>query len=338
MIANIQKSLTTIRYLLMTSLVIYMSTGCTMLQSRNPVEKLKQDNDPIVERSGGSTPALASLDRRQWVEIRNTTKDANFRLYSFLGAGEWETAETEARNFLLKNPKNFHALTVLATALAMRKNYGLAAYYGELLESYYPGNSNANNLRGLAVLYRTGADSEDYRKAEILFKQSFESDQKQIAAGLNLGQLYLELGKPRAARETYSKVRIRCHDCIDGMIGYGVAQSRIRDFTGAKQTFLGVLSKDSNNQNAMYRLALIEFNGFRNNKGAMNYLERILAVNGRKDNDVQRRAGFMLNKIQVQETKARIELANRMRAKQQQTQAAKKTSPSPMVKANETVN
>ncbi len=303
--------------LFLTALAPVLLAGCATLGGSKKSTQPKADGDAIVHQSGAESPAISRLNRDQWVSIRDSAKDPYMRLYSALGAGEWETAAMEARAHLAKNPKDYVGLSVLSTALAMQKNYSLAAFYGNLLDKYHPGNSESDNLRGLATLYRTGARMEDFRKAEAFFIKSFSADSRQVAAGLNLGRLYLDLGRAGAAREIFAQVRTRCNDCVESLIGFGIAQSRIRDFDGAKQSFLAVIAKDSKNAKALYRLALIEQNGYNNNKGAVQYLEKVLALNSNQDQDVKRRANFMLRKIQASEYGGPVEAVVHSRSREQ---------------------
>lgn len=315
---------------------IGLLSGCMMMKARNPVEQLKKEgSEPVVQQTGKDEPVLASLDRNQWVEIRSSSKDAELRMLSLLGQGEWENAEKEAHAHLMKHPRHYVSLTTLATSLAMQKNYSMAAYYGDLLERYYPGQSNTYNLKGLAVLNRTTTTADDYKKAEEYFRKSFESDFQQVAAGLNLGQVYLDTGKSRAAKDIFGKVRARCRECTEGLIGFGAAQARLKDYAGARQSFKMVLDKDSGNTNAMYRLALVELNGYKNTVAARNYLEKAMASKSKRDGDVQRRAGYMLTRVESIEAETRQALAAKERAKKaQQAQQAKRATPAKPV-ANE---
>ena len=257
-----------------------------------------------VQRMDQEQPVLAKIDRDQWIEIRKNSKDERARLLATLGTREWEVAATEARAYLSQHPKDRAALMVLTTSLAMQKNYEMAAYYGDMLAKYYPGQADVLNIHGLTALHVPHGTIKDYRKALVAFEGSLQASETQIAAGLNLGHLYLEMGDAAKASATFATVRSRCADCTEATLGHGVAFMRLGKYSEARDAFSGILSKHPNHAQALYRLALVEKNGYNDNKKAESYLNQLLAKSSEGEKEVKRRANFMLRRIQAEANQA----------------------------------
>lgn len=291
--------------LLLTTAVL---NGCTTTGFKFDEEKkqppasaevrIKQSGS-MVQHSGHSVPAVTKLDRDSWVEIRKSTKDEHIKMYAALGAGEWDVAITDARHYIATHPKDVHSLIVLATSLAMARQYSLAAYYGGLLEQYHPGQPLAPNLLGLAVMHRPNATMRDFQKAAEYFRDSMDRSDREIAAALNLGHLQLAMGQARTAVVTFGAARSRCGDCTDAVMGYGVASSKAGDYENARDAFESVLAKEKRNAYALYRLALVERHGFQNDAKAKTYLDRLLSDTSNTNTDLKRRANTLLNRIEA---------------------------------------
>ncbi len=255
----------------------------------------------IVQQTGSNQPSIARMDRDHWVEIRKSAKNDYVKMYAALGAQDFDVAKGEARAYLASHPRDFNALTVLATSLAMEGEYSLAAYYGNMIEKYYPGQAISANLQGLAMMRGGKAGMRDLRRAEDHFRTAMSRSDSEIAAGLNLGHLQLMMGNVKNAASTFYEVRGRCGSCTESLVGLGMAQSRLGRFPEARSTFETVLSREKNHPVALYRLALIERHGFRNNDRAKDYLERVLADTSDNNGEMKRRANVLLRRIQAAE-------------------------------------
>lgn len=256
-------------------------------------------NQPVVHQTSGKT-LMKQISRDRWVEVKNTTKNEHLKLYANLGAAEWDVAVADARNYLQKNPGDEVGLTVLALALTMKQNYSLAGYYAKLLEKYHPGNPEVKNILGLAEMSKPGGTYEDYKEAIRLFESAFNSSDKQIASGMNLGQLHLEMGNLEASRDVYAAVYQRCGKCSEAGLGYGIALARLQTYPKAESVFKDVLDNDSHNMYARYYLALIANYGRNDKQAAMDQLQAMLDDTETKNVEMQRKANFLLRRIQAQ--------------------------------------
>jgi tetratricopeptide (TPR) repeat protein len=267
--------------------------------ARRGASTLAYSKAPIVHQTNGQN-IMRKLDRDSWVEIRNSTKNEHIRLYAALGAGEWDVAVSDSRAYLQTHPQDEVALTVLAIGLSMKKSYSMAAYYANLLNQYHPGNPEVHNLLGLATMNKAGATFEDYQAAKEHFEKAFDSSGQQIASGLNLAHLNLEMGNAEAARDIFQAVRPRCGDCSEAMLGYGIALSRLRDFAKADEVFSEILKRDPHSAYARFYLALVAKYGRNDNKGAITHLTALVEDPEIKNVEMQRKGNFLLRRIQAE--------------------------------------
>lgn len=261
--------------------------------------KLDFEDQPIVLQTSGKT-LMRQISRDRWIAIRNSTKSEQVKLYANLGAAEWDVAITDARNYLQNHPQDEVGLTVLALALTMKQNYSLAGYYAKLLDKYHPGNPEVKNILGLAEMSKPGATFQDYKDAIRFFEGAFNTSQTQIASGMNLAQLHLEMGNLEASRDVFQAVYQRCGKCAEAGLGYGITLARLQSFAKAEDAFNDVLSEDKHNPFARYYLALIAKYGKNDNQEAMVQLQKMLDDTEAKNMEMQRKANFLLRRIQAQ--------------------------------------
>jgi len=123
-----------------------------------------------------------------------------------MATGEMEAAMSFARTRLMQNPGDIEALTMLAAGLALSRNYELSNYYADLALKQQPDNPLILNIKGVATMLAQKIRVADLKKAATYFAEAFDTDARQVAPGLNLGNLYLELGNAKASSEVFEKV------------------------------------------------------------------------------------------------------------------------------------
>lgn len=262
----------------------------------------KAPEGAVVHQPTRKDPVLSQHDRQYWVDLRQSKKLMP-KLHGAMATGEAEVSVQLARAYLAKKPGDAQGLTMLAAALAMSRNYDLAAYYATLAERAQPGNSAALNIRGLAMMLGPNRRIADFQQAQELFRQSFEADATQVAAGMNLGALALEIGNASVAVQAFEEVVTRCNRCVAGLMGYGVAMSRTKSWDKANSAFAEVLKKKPNHPGALYNLALVQKNGYNNSKQAEQFLFALLNDSGTKDVAVRERAHTVLRMIKGEATR-----------------------------------
>ena len=285
--------------ILISGLTGSMLWGCVSLSS---IGGSRKSGDPVVVRAGADDPVIAKLDRDSWVQIRKTEKDEEYKLYTALGTRDYQVAQQDARGYLLKHPKNRTALSVLSTSYAMQLNFDLALYYARLVQKYHGNNEgDVQNFMGLSRMHSNKPTQADFMAAIGHFESSYDGGNGQIAAGFNLAHLQLIMGNAAAAEGVFSSLKHKCDDCIDAQVGLGLAYNKQRKYERARDTFIAALKVNPNHPIALYRLALIEKNGFNNSEKAMDYLKKILADNSNDGLDIKRQASNLLNTMQAAE-------------------------------------
>ena len=273
--------------------------ACTTLRSSKaggPSERSR-----VVTQAGRQDPIVSQHQRRYWLDVRSNSKSSLAKAEAALATGESAAAVGLARNFLKNRPGDSDALLILASALALERNYDLAAYYAKQVERGSPGHPGALNIRGLAILLAPNNRVKDYQTAATLFREAF-GNSEEIAAGMNLGHLALELGDATEAEDVFGEVRRRCNQCNASLLGFGIASSRLQHFDAARKALRAILAKSPSHSRALFHLAIIERNGFGNNKEASKYLEKLLATRNSQNLDLKERAQTVLRVINGEAT------------------------------------
>jgi hypothetical protein len=232
----------------------------------------------------------------KWLELKKTEKNEIRKMHAMLATGGSLDAEREARNYLQAKPGDIDGILVLASALAQSRQYELADYYAQLLEKNPQTKAHALNIRGLALLLN--ADSEvEYRAAQNELLAAHKANSRQIAAGLNLGTLYLEIGNASAATGIFQETSVRCSKCQPALLGYGIASLRSQKYKDAESAFEELLGKNKNDAMATYHLALTYLLGSKNKTKAEATLKRLLQDDTQGSSDLRQRAQVVLKKI-----------------------------------------
>ncbi len=282
-----------------------VSNGQKSLKDANLVTS--DNNQAVVVQVYGKEPLLSPVGKNYWLDARSTKANSMKRIHGLLATGEAIAAEKEARLFLSKNPANMEALTALTSALVQSGQYDLAAYYAKIIARKIPDSSFSLNVQGLATLM-DAAKIDDFRNAEQLFRQSFESSPNEVAAGLNLGHLYLELGNSKSAQRIFNEVRNRCADCVPALMGYGIASRRNGDHSEAIDVLNRVVKTDKANVEAMYHTALVYKDGLNDRKQAEQVLRNLIATDT-KQTAIRERAHSVLRSMRSEATPGTAETA-----------------------------
>jgi len=254
--------------------------------------------DIIVQQPRSKDAVVSKFNRDYWLGIRNDATSSIMRMHASMATGEAKAAEDLARTYLQKNPKNIDALSVLAASLVLQKNYALAEYYAKQIEKQVPGHPVASNIRGLATMLKGSNRIKHFRKAKEYFANAFDGDGDQIAPGLNLGHLQLELGDAAGAFQTFAEVAKRCKKCEPAQMGAGIAASRIGNKEAAVAALKSVLDKNPNNPKALYHLALVYSNLYNDGAKAQELLSHLLYKVKTDDLALKERADAVYNQMQ----------------------------------------
>lgn len=131
-------------------------------------------------------------------------------------------------------------------------DYPAAVEQFTLATSILTNNAQAWNYLGLAC-HRAGDATraqEAYRRALVLDRDLFE-------AHFNLGCLWLEEGKPDAAKSEFIACTLRRGDSFDAWLNLGVAHSRLGEITSAENSFQKALRLSPNHPEVLNGLGLV---------------------------------------------------------------------------------
>jgi tetratricopeptide (TPR) repeat protein len=257
------------------TLVLFF-VSCAHDDDLESVGKNLGDRTTIVRQAEVDDSILSSKPRSYWVEQREGAKDQRAKALFTLATGEWKVAESDARLALVQFPQDPKALIALSLALAMQKRYALADYYAKIYVKFH-GNEipELQNVRALARLSVPKSRMSDFRWAQEQFEVAFNQSQREIAAGLNLGHLLLELGDASSAVDIFKEIGQRCSGCIASQLGLGIAAGRIKDYGTAKSAFQKVLDQQRYHPQALYRMAMITYQGDKDIEKAKSYIDLI---------------------------------------------------------------
>ncbi len=278
--------------------LIPLLTYCTSLNRQSKAELEHQTTgNTFVVQGQSQAYAYSTEERNYWLKSR-ASKTAKTQALGALATGEAESAVELARAALQKNPADISALSILASSLTVLKEYELAFYYADELEKVYPESALAANIKGLATMLKLKPRASDFALAKQYFRTAMERDSREIAAGLNLGYLELELGQHQSAQSIFEDVAQRSNkECLAATLGVGIASLRAGKPDIAKKALEEILAKNPNHPDALYHLALVYKNGYNNPEKARNYLTTLLKRTKIQNLAIKERASSTLRKM-----------------------------------------
>ena len=256
-------------------------SACSTLSELRKANTSARESSPlgssVVIQAGASSPLLSTSDDKTWIQLSEVKEHGRDRMNGLLATGNWQQATEEARRELEKKPGDTGALTSLAAAYALGRNYEMAGYYANVVLKTQPSSSDALNIVGLRFMMAAGGRRSDFEQAIALFKQASEGDGTHVAAALNLGYLLLDLGDAAAASDSFSTAKLRCGRCFDAEYGYGLASMRSNQWAAAKTAFESSLQKDPSKAASQYQLALVMHRGFNDPAKGIKLLQDVVS-------------------------------------------------------------
>jgi tetratricopeptide (TPR) repeat protein len=256
----------------------------------------------VISKPGAKSPTLSTAEEQKWIELSESTQPGRDKLNGLLATGKWQDASEEARRELEKQPGDIGAMTALAAAQAMGRNYEMAAYYAGIILKSNPSHADALNLLGLRWMMGAGNRRQDLDEAISIFRKATESDGTHIAAALNMGYLQLDMGDAQGALDSFSLAKTRCGQCFEAEYGAGLAAMRAANWPQAKSTFEGILSRDKSRAPAQYQLALVMSRGFNDVNKSTDLLQNLVSDPDGRFKDagaVKRAANITLRRLRA---------------------------------------
>ncbi|MEZ4741444.1 MAG: hypothetical protein R3B45_03210 [Bdellovibrionota bacterium] len=268
------------------------------------------DDNIVIIKAGSQYSTISPYSRQKWLDIQKSEKNELKKIQGLLALGKSLEAERKVRKYLAANPNQPEAILTLASSLAQSRQYDLAAYYASIIENHPKLSSHALNIIGLSRVANARSVRE-YKLAEQTFVKAINSNKKEIAAGLNLGQLYLEIGNSNAAVSTFRTTSIRCAKCQPALLGYGISSLRLSKFKNAEDALKDIIDRDTDDIPALYYLALVYQFGLKNNKKAETTLAKIADSDRPGYTDLRQRAQALMRKIKGEKQSTDDKFANK---------------------------
>jgi tetratricopeptide (TPR) repeat protein len=262
-----------------------------------------------VKQIGQSQIAYSREGNQYWYNLRDSN-DPLKKIAGYLARGQTTQAINGAKNYLEKNPQDIQAIIYLSTALALDKKYTLALYYAKAGLRLRPGDAILLNTAGLSLYLSDTRSPQDRKTAIEYLKTSFRNDPSQIASGLNLGGIFLELGKPTEAQVYYQATAKRCGQCKTALLGSGNAHLKNKNYSEAKVVFEKIIAQEPFNGPALYNLAVVYRNGYQNRKQAEKYLFTLLNRAPKSDYALRARAQTFLRMMKGEMDKSERAIAH----------------------------
>lgn len=251
-------------------LVVTLINACASVSI--PDDILKRT---VLIKNGQTFATVGNQNESYQVKYASLADEGN-PLFQAVKSEQWHSCLKQAKQLLLRQPNDENGLSITALAHYSLGHVQKARYFTNKTLRLYPSNSLALNLTGIQRVDQAQM-VHDYLEAANYFKKALKLSKVEIAAGLNLGYLYLELSNPKLAKEAFDEAATRCHNCTSALTGLGMAYNRLKMLEEAKEAFEEVLLSDRSNLIALYQLALIHIKD-QEMEAAKNYLEKINLV------------------------------------------------------------
>lgn len=298
------------------TLVGTVFVGCTTFSKKQDMQEATSLDEAsngqiIVHQPGAQEPIISTKDQKYWIKARSTAKSAFAQMHASLATGDASNAENLARQYLKAQPGHLDALTVLAASLALQRKHHLANYYGSIIERKRPNSAVALNLKGITTLLKPGNGPNDYRLAVEYFQKAVDSDVSDLAAGMNLGHLYLDMAQPAKARDVFAQIKQRCQECEPAQLGYAVASHRAGHYGDAKSALEEILDKNPKHPKALFHLAIVFKRGYNDKQKAEEHMLKLSRYSQLADVELRERANTILRKWRGEHTpQERLEMAS----------------------------
>jgi tetratricopeptide (TPR) repeat protein len=188
-------------------------------------------------------------------------------------AGNPDDAAKEARELLKKDLKNMSAMRTLVKVQIARNRPEQALLIAE--------NALRDNARDADMLGLQGLGhfiSGDLLAARSSWKKGVDANPSHIPSLMNLGVLYYQNRNLQLSGSYFEKVLALQSQNSDALIGKALVLSGQGQWESAKVLLTELLQSSPKSQLALYNLAIIEKERFKNFDLALGYTERYLAV------------------------------------------------------------
>lgn len=236
------------------------------------------------------------------LSMRNSLLDA------LTAAGMYDEAEDQAKEILLRDPKNVGAYRNLSRLYFAQGRNGMSKLCSEKAKTLAEGDSGIYNNLGVTYLVMG-----DEAAAIQEFKTARKLNPSDVEANLNLGWVALNSGDYVLAKECFTQANSAQPGNVDAKLGLAIALRGAKDYDGAAKLYDEILTADPKNSTAYFNAATLEEKYIKDYKKALKYLDDYIKVN----------AGNLSPSSDVYKRKDRVE-ASRQREEARKAEEARK--------------
>lgn len=246
---------------------------------------------------------------RGQVELKPDDLDArNSLLDALTAAGMYDEAEAEAKEILLRDPKNVGAYRNLSRLYFAQGKNAMSKLCSEKAKTLAEGDSGIYNNLGVTFLVMG-----DEPAAITEFKMARKLNPNDVEANLNLGWVALNSGDYLLARECFDAATSAQPGNVDAKLGLAIALRGAKEYDRAAEIYDQILTADPENSTAYFNAATLQEKYIKDYKKALKYLDEYIKVN----------AGQLSPSHEVYSRKERVE-ASRQKEDDRKAEEARK--------------
>ena len=148
--------------------------------------------------------------------------------------------------------------------LLERGDYAAAVAQLKTAKTLLATNAQAWNYYGVACQH-----AGQFSNAALAYQSALKFDRDLMEAHYNIGCLWLEQGKPDAARMEFAAYTLRRGNVLEGWLKLGTAQLRAGDYLSAERSFGTAYSINTNNAEALNGIGLARVQRGKQNEAAL---------------------------------------------------------------------
>ena len=221
----------------------------------------------VLTQEGKGTEAVALYQAQvdanpDDVATRTTLMEA------MVAAGDDEGAIAQAREILLKDPKNVGAYRSLSRVYFANGEYEMSQLCADKAKTLAEGDSGIYNNMGVTYLMM-----DDEAAAIEEFKTARKLDPDNLEANLNLGWVAVNSGDYILAQDCFEKTLQGTPGSIDAKLGLAIAYRGVKEYDKAAKLYEEILDADPKNKLGAYNASTLHEKYIKDYKKANKYLE-----------------------------------------------------------------
>lgn len=221
----------------------------------------------VLSQQGKGIEAVA-LYQAQIEKNPDDLKTRTTLMEAMVAAEDHDGAIEQARQILLKDPKNVGAYRSLSRVYFAKGEYEMSQLCADKAKTLAEGDAGIYNNMGVTYLMM-----DDEAAAIEEFKTARKLDPDNLEANLNLGWVAVNSGDYLLAQDCFEKALDGSPGSIDAKLGLAIALRGAKDYEGAAKLYDEILSADPKNKLGAYNASTLHEKYIKDYKKANKYLE-----------------------------------------------------------------